>query len=165
MSTPASPLLPRALATEQGVYGIILVTAVIASAGGQGAAHALLVVGVTLAVFWAAHVYAGTVAEHGTLDGEVVGLRTAMGRSVVRSRGLVLAGAIPAIPLVLGTLGLLRDTPAIWASLWVAVALLGILGYAAYNRKRAPLYMRIIGAVCTASFGVVIIIAKALIQH
>lgn len=167
MESESSRLLPTAIATEEGVYGIILVSGLVAAAAAAGAdsLHALLFVGVTLIVFWVAHVYAGTVAEHGTVDGEVVGLRTAMLRAVQRSRGLVFSGAVPALPLLLGAVGVWDDRTAAWVALWVAVAVLGLLGYTAYHRKRAPMHMRIIGALSTASFGVVIIVAKTLIQH
>ncbi len=70
-------------------------------------------VAVTLGVFWIAHVYAGAVAEHGTVDGQVVGLREA----IRRSRGLVLSGLIPAFPLLLGVFGVLSDRAAAWAAL------------------------------------------------
>lgn len=163
----STPLLPTSIATEAGVYGIIVVSGLVAAAGtaGMGSVQTLIFVAVTLVVFWIAHLYSSTVALHGTVDGEIVGLREAIRRSVRRSRGLLVSGLIPAVPLLLGAFGVIEDRSAAWAALWVGTAVLGLLGYAAYRRKNAPLHMRLVGAVCTASFGLVIIVVKVIIQH
>lgn len=163
----STPLLPTSIATEEGVYGIILVSGLVAAAGTaeMGSLHTLIFVGVTLIVFWVAHIYAGTVAIHGSGEDEVVGLREAIQHSVKRSRGLLVSGLIPAVPLLLGTFGIIGDKLAAWVALWVGTAVLALLGYAAYRRKNAPLHLRLIGAFCTASFGLIIIVVKAIVQH
>lgn len=161
--------ISRAMSTEEGVYGLVLVSGLIAASGSAGAPawKTLLFTAVTVAVFWLAHVYAGTVAAHGseTADGGSMGIAAATRRAVVKSRGMLAATLLPAIPLLLGSLGLIRDATATWAALWVCVAALAGLGYVAYRRKGAPLHLRLLGAVSTASFGAVIILAKAVITH
>lgn len=157
------------MSTEEGVYGLVLVSGLIAASGGAGAPalRTLLFTLVTVAVFWLAHVYAGTVAAHGsdTAEGGPMGIGEATRGAVVKSRGMLVSTLLPAIPLLLGSLGLIRDTTATWAGLWVCVAALAGLGYVAYRRKGAKLHVRLLGALSTASFGVVIILAKAVITH
>jgi hypothetical protein len=75
------------------------------------------------------------------------------------------ASALPAAVLLLGPLGALDDATAIWLSLWAIVAALAVMGYLAYRRRGAAWYWRLLGAAATASFGVVIIVAKILISH
>ncbi|GAA2537139.1 hypothetical protein GCM10009860_17150 [Microbacterium mitrae] len=58
------------VSTEEGVYGLILVSGLIAAAGiAHSSAGQILVIGtVTHVVFWLAHVYSGVVAGHGRRD-------------------------------------------------------------------------------------------------
>lgn len=59
------------LATEEGVYGVILVAGMIVVSGSHelDAWSVFITVVSTVLVFWAAHVYAGTVAHHRIVDG------------------------------------------------------------------------------------------------
>jgi len=139
------------LSSEEGVYGLILVAGLIAVAGstGQGPLQTLAFIVITVVVFWAAHVYAGAVAEHSSIDGASSGgrsLRTSIRHAMRRSRGLLTATIPPAIPLVLSACGLLEIRFADWLALWVVVGVLGVLGYLAYRRKGAPLHLRLVGA-------------------
>jgi hypothetical protein len=159
----------RVASTEEGVYGLILVSGLVASAGSGGtpAVRTLAITAVTVIVFWMAHVYAGAVAAHGTagVEGKPVSLGQAVRHAMRRSRGLLVATVLPGLALLLGVVGVLPDTVAIWTSLWVCVGVLAWLGFVAYRRKGATWAMQIVGAVSTASFGVVIIAAKAIITH
>lgn len=161
--------ITRAMSTEEGVYGLILVSGLVAATGSAGspAWKTLLFTCVTVAVFWCAHVYAGAVAAHGTAgaDGVPLGLRAALKEAIRKSRGMLASTVFPALALLLGAVGVLRDTTAVWLALWVCVAALGWLGFLAYGRKGAQLHIRIIGALATASFGLVIIVAKAIVTH
>ena len=152
------------LSTEEGVYGLILVAGLIAVAGTSGLSswQTLVFVGVTVIVFWAAHVYAGSVAAHSGSTG--ISLRGAIRHALRRSRGLLAATVPTAIPLVLGAIGVLDTALADWISLWIVVGVLALHGFLAYQRKGSPVHMRVIGAVSTAAFGVVIILAKALLH-
>lgn len=155
------------LSTEEGVYGLILVAGLIAVAGstGQGAVQTLVFVIVTVLVFWAAHVYAGTVAAHSSGGSVGLSLKEAIRHSRRKSRGLLTATIPPAVPLLLSAFGLFSARSADWIALWIVVAVLAVLGYLAYLRKGAALHMRLLGAVSTAAFGIVIILAKALLHH
>ena len=52
-------------------------------------------------------------------------------------------------------------TPAIWIALWSEVVALAVLGYVAFLRRGATVLFRLIGAVATAAFGIVMIALKA----
>ncbi|RZT68398.1 hypothetical protein [Leucobacter luti] len=161
--------LTRALATEEGVYGLILVSGLIAASGSAGAPawKSLLFTGVTVVVFWLAHVYAGAVATHGTATpaGGPATVRESISEAMHKSHGLIVSTLPPAAALLLGALGVIGDVAATWAALWVCVSVLALLGYRAYARKGAVLWVRLAGAVATASFGMVIIAAKAIVTH
>lgn len=157
------------LSTGEGVYGLILVSGLIATAS---SAHApsfrvLLFVAVTLGVFWLAHVYSQVVGDHGRMgaDGSPMKLRVAIRESVRETRGMLLAAVLPAGALLLGAFGVLQDTTANWLALWVCVGVLALLGYRSYHRLGAALHVRLLGALATASFGLIIIAAKAIVTH
>lgn len=159
-------LVRASFATEQAVYGVILVSGIVAVSGRHGAtsAQVLLSVVVTVVVFWAAHVYAGTVARHGLGETDVVGLRAAFRASLRTSWGLLLSALIPCTTLVIGSTRAIPDDVAIWTALGTGVVVLGALGYIAFARRGAPWPIRVLGSVTTAMFGVVMMIAKAFIH-
>lgn len=161
--------LARAVSSEEGVYGLILVAGLIAASGtvGSPAWKTLLLTAVTVAVFWTAHVYAGSVALHGERkpDGTVTSGREAFRHSVGKARGMLAACVFPALALLLGAFGWVSDFEATWISLWVCVGTLATLGFLNYMRKGAPWYRCVIGAVTTASFGILIVLAKVFIAH
>lgn len=152
----------NSFATEEGVYGVILVAGLIVVTGSDRvpAWNVFIAVVITVLVFWAAHVYAGTVAHHGVAGGRVVGLRESFRGAVHRSWGLLVSALIPALILLLGTTEAVSDPAAIWASLWVCVAVLAILGFIAFTRRGAHWWVRILGALATAGFGVIMIALK-----
>ena len=166
---PSRFSLTRAMTTEEGVYGLILVSGLIAASGSAGAPawKTLVFTAVTVLVFWIAHVYAGAVAMHGSPSaaGTPVSIREAARSAVRKSRGLLAATLAPAAALMFGAVGLIGDVAPTWTAMWVCVSVLAVLGYVAYRRKGAPMWVRLIGAVSTASFGIVIIIAKAVVTH
>lgn len=155
------------LSTEEGIYGLILVAGLVAVAGNAGltSLQTLLFVVVTNLVFWTAHVYSGAVAAHSGSGRESIPLGRAIRLAMLRSRGLLTAAVPPAIPLLLGALGILESITADWIAMWIIVGVLAILGFIPYRRKGAPLHVCLFGATCTAALGLVIIIAKALLHH
>lgn len=167
------PRVPGALhavharfATEQGVYGVILVAGliVVSGSGDELALTVFVKVVVTVLVFWAAHVYAGAVARHGFENGRVVGIRESFRRSLHASWGLLIAALIPASILLLGVARIVPDDAAAWIALWVCVALLAVLGYIAFARRQAPWHIRLLGSAATAGFGLLLIVLKAVVH-
>ena len=152
--------------TEEAVYGIILVDGMIVVSGGHDAT-AWQVFGTvlgTVIVFWAAHVYAGTVAHHVGDPSRMMGLRDAFRLSLRRSLGLLTSALIPSFILLLGATRAITDIYAIWIALWAGVVVLAVLGWIAFARRGASWPIRVAGALGTAAFGLAMILMKALIH-
>ena len=153
--------------TAESVYGIILVSGMIVASGAEGASSWSVFLSVlgTVIVFWAAHVYAGTVAAHGVeSDGAHTSLKIAFRGSLRRSLGLLTAALLPSGVLLLGALQTINDAVAIWTALWLGVVILAVIGYSAFARLGSTVPMRIVGSLTTAAFGVAMIVLKALIH-
>ncbi|MGO7983448.1 hypothetical protein ACC691_36995, partial [Rhizobium johnstonii] len=91
-------------------------------------------------------------------------LKRALKASVVRSSGLLLGAAIPSAILLLGASRAIDDENAMWFALWTEVIALGVLGYVAFLRRGTPWILRLVGALTTAAFGIVLIVLKAFIH-
>ena len=162
----ATQLVRTTFVTEESIYGVILVSGMIVVAGSHGASSWQVfwqVIG-TVLVFWAAHVYAGTVARHGLEHGHVIGIRAAFRESFRRSLGLVASAMIPSFILLLGATKAIDDSVALWIALWVGVLVLAVLGWIAFARRGSSWPIRLAGAVGTAAFGLVMILMKAFIH-
>ncbi|MGC5225102.1 hypothetical protein ACPW96_21245 [Micromonospora sp. DT81.3] len=163
---PKTELLRTAFATEQAVYGVILVSGMIVVSGTADSTSwtVFWTVLVTVVVFWLAHVYAGTVAHHGLDHGRVLGIRESFRQALAHSWGLLASALIPSAILLLGATKAVPDPVAIWAALWTGVLVLGVLGYIAFLRRGAAWPIRVIGAVSTAAFGMAMIALKSVIH-
>jgi hypothetical protein len=165
-SIATHPLVRAAFITEESVYGVILVSGMIVASGSHGESSwsVFWTVIVTVIVFWAAHLYAGTVAHHGLDHDRVVGLGEAFRSAFRRSLGLLASALIPAFILLLGATQAIPDALALWAALWSGVVVLAVLGFIAFRRRGASLPMQFVGALATAGFGIAMIVAKSLIH-
>jgi hypothetical protein len=152
--------------TEEAVYSLILVAGMIVVTGthGESSWSVFVTVVATVLVFWAAHVYAGTLAHLGTADRALAHFRNAFGASVRRSSGLLIGAAVPAIVLLLGASRVIDDENAMWVALWIDLAALAVLGYIAFARRSASMVVRLVGAAITAAFGAIMILLKAFIH-
>jgi hypothetical protein len=156
-------LVGRHFATDEGVYGVILVAGMIVAAATHetSAWQVFAQVTGTVIVFWAAHVYAGTVAHHGFEDGRIVGIRESFRAALRRSWGLLVSALIPSSILLLGVAHVVPDDAAAWLALWVCVAVLAVLGYIAFARRGARWHIRLLGSMATAGFGFLMILLKS----
>ncbi|WP_438856409.1 hypothetical protein [Agromyces sp. M3QZ16-3] len=164
-TTPAQ-ILGTSFVTEESVYGVILVSGMIVVAGGHGESswRVFWTVVITVLVFWAAHVYAGTVAHHGFDDHRMVSLGEAFRGALRRSFGMLVAALIPSSILLLGAARVVPDLLAIWTALWVGVIVLAVLGFIAFRRRGASPVMQVVGALGTAAFGIAMILLKAIVH-
>ncbi len=118
------------------VYGTIVVMGAIA-AGSGGAANAGQLAGIaagTVLVLWIAHVYADALAETISLGRR---LDRAEFVSVARRElAIPLAAAAPVTALVLGAVGLLRESTALWLAMGFGLTTLLVqgIGYARVER-------------------------------
>ncbi|MFE6965860.1 hypothetical protein ACFVAJ_12135 [Agromyces sp. NPDC057679] len=159
-------LVRTAFVTEESVYGVVLVSGMIVVAGTHGSSswEVFWIVAITVVVFWAAHVYAGTVSRHGLAIDHVMPLRQAFDAALNHSLGLLASALLPSLILLLGALRVVPDALTIWLALWAGVLVLAVLGFVAYRRRGAPLHKQLLGAVTTAAFGLVMIVLKAFIH-
>ena len=119
---------------------------------------ALLLAGVTLIVFWLAHVYARTIAAHGSAKST----RRALGEALEESSGMLVAAIPPTIVLLLGAVGVLPDA-ADW-SLVVAIVVLGLLGWQSFAERGSGVAGRVVGAIVSALLGLALVILKATVH-
>jgi len=141
--------------TADTVYGSILFAALVAVVSDEDSdALEVLVVSVfSLVVFWLAHVYAGTITGHG----KELKMGAAFRASVRHSSGMLFAAILPAVPLVLGAFHVLGEDDAIDLCLLIVTVILGVLGFLSFAERGYRIPMRIVGALTTAFFGVLII--------
>lgn len=152
--------------SEESIYALILVAGIIVTAGRHGDSSwaVFWIVTGTVVVFFVAHIYAGTLAHLNVGPHHRMELGMAFRASVQRSSGLVIGAAIPASILLLGATRVIDDENAMWFALWAEVAALALLGYLAFARRRAPVPIRILGALTTALFGLAMIGLKVIIH-
>ncbi|WP_374947259.1 hypothetical protein [Agreia sp.] len=154
-----------ALVTPELIYGTIISSAVIAVAEDDDDDFDVFVVTfVTMLVFWAAHVFAIAVANHGKRDGRIIGIGQAFRDGIHHSVGLLYASIIPLLFLILGSVGVIDEDTAYLVALVVGTIVLGILGWMAVADAGRPWPMRLLGGIGTALFGLVIIIFKAVLH-
>jgi hypothetical protein len=161
-----TPRVGRILMSEEAIYGLILVSGMIVVSGSSTGASvdALITVAVTVVVFYAAHVFAGTLGRLAATDGNA-GLRASLRASARHSSGMLLASVPPLVILLLGTTRVIDDSTALWVALVVNTVLLGTLGWIAVARWSTHWLPRILSALTTAAFGGILILLKAVIHH
>jgi hypothetical protein len=156
----------RLVMSEEAIYGLILVTGmiVVSNTLAGTSLNALITVVVTVVVFFAAHVYAGTISHLSTNRGHG-DLRLSLMAAIQHSIGMLAASVIPIVILLLGVSHVVDDEIAIWAALIVDTVLLGVLGWFAVARWSPHFWVRITSALITAAFGGIIALLKALVHH
>jgi hypothetical protein len=161
-----TPRVARLLTSEESVYGLILVSGMIVVSGTVvgTSINALLTVAVTVVVFYLAHVYAGTLGRLAATDGRA-GFSDSLRAAARHSRGMLVAAIAPLVILLLGATDLIDDSLAIWTALVVNTVLLGVLGWIAVARWSTHWWPRLLSALITAGFGLVLIALKAFIHH
>jgi len=161
-----TPRVGRILMSEEAIYGLILVSGMIVVSGSSTgtAVDAFVTVAVTVIVFFAAHVFAGTLGRLAATDGKS-GLGASLRASAHQSGGMLLASVPPLIILLLGATRVVDDGTALWAALIVNTVQLGALGWIAVARWSTHWLPRILSALITAAFGGVLILLKAVIHH
>lgn len=161
-----TPRVARILTSEESVYGLILVSGMIVVSGTVvgTSINALVTVAVTVVVFYLAHVYAGTLSRLAATGGQA-GLRASLKAAVRRSGGMLVSSVVPLLILLLGATDLIDDTVAIWCALIANTVLLGVLGWIVVARWSTHWVPRLLSALVTAGFGLVLIALKAVIHH
>ena len=160
------PSVRRILMSEEAIYGLILVSGmIVVSYDLTGTSlSALVTVVVTVIVFFAAHVYSGTLARLAETDGKAR-LPESLRGAVYHSLGMLLVSLAPISVLLLGVTRAVDDDVAVWFALIIDAVALGILGWLAVAKWTRHFWLRLGSAMLTAAFGGVIILLKAFIHH
>lgn len=161
-----TPKVTRILMSEEAIYGLILVSGmIVVSYDITGTSlSALITVVVTVIVFFAAHVYAGTLARLASTDGKA-GLPESLRGAVHHSLGMLLVSLAPIVVLLLGVTRIVPDDAAVWFALVIDTVALGVLGWLAVAKWTHHWWLRLGSALVTAAFGGVLIGLKAFIHH
>jgi hypothetical protein len=158
----------RAYRSESTIYGVVLVSALIAVGWNDDTDLDVLLftLGAT-AVFWLAHVYAGTISrEEGPESGRPRwrAIASAASASALHSSGLVLAMVVPTLFLGLAAIGWLDEYVAYYIALWVGTAILAVIGWIVAARRGGPWGWHLLSAVVTASLGLLVIWLSSLVH-
>lgn len=156
----------RILMSEEAVYGLILVSGMIVvsyTITGTSLSALTTVIG-TVVVFYAAHVYSGTLGRLAATEGKA-GLPESIRAAARHSLGMLLVSLVPIAVLLLGVTRAVDDDFAVWLALSVDTLALGILGWLAVSKWTSHFWLRLASALITAAFGGVIILLKAFIHH
>ena len=150
------------LVSADAVYGLILYSALIAAISDKdaNALNVLIGAGLTLVVFWGAHVFAGAITGHGAERPLGQATREAIGHS----SGMLLASIVPSVPLIVGVFGVIRTDDAVSSSLLIAMVILGVIGYRAFAERKRPIIVRILGGLGAAMFGFLVILLNILVH-
>jgi len=148
------------------VYGTIIVMATLvagAPAFRDKLWNFLVILVVTTLVFWAAHIYAHGLAESLQLGRRLT--RRELAHIAHRERAMGLAVVLPAVALVLGALGVIRGSLAIWLALGLGVAALATQGlrYAQLERLSALGTTVVVGL--NLALGVSLVLLKVIVVH
>jgi hypothetical protein len=148
------------------VYGTIVVLSVIvasAKAFPHEPGRVAVLVAITTAVFWLAHVYAhglGFSIQHD------VHLSLAELRSIARREASILgAGVLPQLALLLGAFGLLSEQVAAWLAMGLAMVVLGAAGVVFARAERLRPLSALGVVLANLTLGLVLIALKVLITH
>ncbi|WP_106813886.1 hypothetical protein [Microbacterium timonense] len=141
---------------EHAVYGLVLVTALVAVGWEEDTDFEVLlfVVG-TVVVFWLAHIYAAVVASRAAQPAKP--LKTAVADGARHASGMLVAMLVPAALLFLGTIGLIEEYTAYFLALGSGIVMLAVIGYANAARNGSSWPWRIAGVLTTTVMGALVI--------
>jgi hypothetical protein len=120
-------------------------------------------VGATVVVLWIAHVYshalAETIATGHRLD------RAEFADVARRELSIPLAAVGPIIALVLGALGVLRETTAVWIALGIGVATLFVEGIRYAGVEHLSRLAKLLTVATNVALGLAIVALKVALSH
>jgi len=141
---------------EHGIYGIVLVTALIAGeVDAETDDDVIAFVLGTVVIFWIAHIYAAVVASRGKSPAPPLG--RALRDGVRHSSGMALAMLIP-IALLMTTYVGVDEWSAYFAALLSGIVMLGAIGYLNARRNGSTWPWRVAGVITTMLLGIVVVL-------
>ena len=165
----SSGLTERFLGTRGGIAGtvygtiVVMATLTVAYASEKSPWKLAVLVATTAFVLWIAHLYA-----HGL--SESIGLNKRLTRSELtsiahRELGILIAAVLPCAALVLGAIGVFKETTAVWLALAIGFATLAAEGvrYARIERLGRAATLTAIGG--NLAIGLFVVLLKVLVAH
>lgn len=147
------------------VYGTIIVMATLTAAYGseQHPWRLAVIVWSTAVVFWIAHLYAHGLAESISRRQRVSGSELA--QIARRELGILLAAALPSSALLLGALGVVRESRSVWLALILGLVTLVVEGirYARLETLGLAATSAIVAA--NVGLGLLVVLLKVIVAH
>jgi hypothetical protein len=117
----------------------------------------------TVLVLWAAHVYSHALAESIDRGRRVDGAE--LGSIAVRELSIPLASVAPVVVLLLGALGVLRETRAVWLAMGLGVVTLAVQGLRYARVEKLGRGATFVAVAINLGLGLVLVVLKALVAH
>jgi hypothetical protein len=147
------------------VYGTIVVMGSIA-AGAEGdpdASTVAAIVTATVLVLWIAHVYSHALADTVARDRRID--RAELASVAAREFSIPLAAVAPVAALLLGAVGVLRESTAIWLAMAIGLVTLAAQGLRYAEAERLGRLGTLVSVGVNLAFGLVIVGLKAAVVH
>ncbi len=148
------------------VYGTILVLSVIVAGAKtfpHGPGRLAVLVLVTTAVFWLAHVYADAL---GLSVGHDQHLSLAeLGHTARHEASILVAGVPPEAALLLAVIGVLSEKTAVWLALGLGMAVLFAVGVVFARVERLGFLGTLVAVLTNLALGGALIVLKVLLTH
>lgn len=147
------------------VYGTIVVMGalVAGSKGEPDPARLGAIVSATVLVFWLAHVYSDALGETITRGRRLD--RRELTDVARRELGIPLAAVAPLAALLLGAIGVFRESTAIWIALLIGLVTLAAGGVAYARIERLGPAGTLAVVAVNVAFGLVLVALKAALSH
>jgi hypothetical protein len=147
------------------VYGTIVVMAALtaAYASSRDASQTAAIVSSTALVLWVAHVYAHGLSESIVLSRRMT--REELVTLVRRERGILLAAIVPTGALVLGAIGLFRESTAVWIALGVGLLTLAAEGVRFARLERLGRLGTLVVTSLNVGLGLLVVALKIAVAH
>jgi len=147
------------------IYGTIIVSAVIVAANDEDSDLAVLTLTLlTVVIVWIAHVFSEIVAGEHAVTNPPTPFRAVLLHAMAHGAGILIAGVLPLLCLLLGVVGVFANHVAYLAALGVAVLSLGVLGWLVFAHRGNAWPVRLAGAVGTGLLGAIIVALNALVH-
>jgi len=145
------------------LYGAVITASLFTLAGAHPAEYPriLLVVLLTLVMYWLAHVYTRVIADRLADPSAALGTRI---REALHHELSILVGSVPAVVAYIVFVALGLTAYATWAALWVSVLLLGVVGFRIGRQAGGSFGRLVLETVGCAMLGVVMIGLKTVLH-
>jgi hypothetical protein len=148
------------------VYGAIVVLSVLtagAPAFEHGSWHLLAVLGVTVLVFWTAHVYTHVIGES-LQEGRRLERRQVQAIAR-RELAIPLAAVLPMAMVALGVVGAIEASTSLWLAAGISVATLTVQGIRYARLERLSRTGTIVSVAINLSLGLALVVLKVAVTH